>query len=234
MTDSDRRSIAISEAPLSPENYPWRPIRESGVVAEGRFLPTDAIDAELDAAGAAPLLDRHPVLSVGSNASFDVMYKKMVRAGLDTPFAMTITRRPGVAVGHSAHVSLPGYIAAAPYRCANCVRMFVAVHLDDAQLAALDATEPSYIRVEHQGAWLYASRWQVLAVRGRPVTLRSQQELHTILASVDPTWRDQFEGLPGPDVAALLAHNGTINEWRHHWQSAGLTRHAGFDTESGL
>lgn len=228
MTEPDRQSFAVSEEPLPPEQYPWRPTDRPGVLADGRFLPSDEIDRVLAAFRARPMADRHRVLAVGSNASPEVMHRKMARAGLATPLAMTITRHEGVAVGHSAHVSLPGYIAAAPYRCARCVRRFVALHLDDGQLAALDATEPNYNRIEHEGTWIYASRWQVLAVQAIPVTLRPQDDLHSALHAVDPRWSERFGATPAAEVARLLAHDGTVNEWRHHWRSVGLTRHAGF------
>ena len=228
MKGTDLGTQARSPDPLPPVLYPWRATEQPGVLAEGRFLPTDEIDRVLAGHGAAPMADRRRVLSVGSNASPEVMWRKMARAGVTTPLAMTITRHEGVAVGHSAHVSLPGYIAAAPYRCARCVRRFVALHLDDDQLAALDATEPNYDRIEHDGAWVYASRWQVLAVHGLPVTLRTQEDLHVALREADPRWREQFDGASAAEVTKRLAHDGTVNEWRHHWRSVGLTRHAGF------
>jgi hypothetical protein len=228
MTGPDRQSFAVSEEPLPPEQYPWQPTDRPGVLADRRFLPSNEIDRVLAAFGARPMADRHRVLAVGSNASPEVMHRKMARVGLATPLAMTITRHEGVAVGHSAHVSLPGYIAAAPYRCARCIRRFVALHLDDDQITALDATEPNYKRIEHQGTWIYASRWQVLAARGIPVTLRPQDDLHSLLRAVDPWWSERFRATSAAEVARLLAHDGTVNEWRHHWRSVGLTCHAGF------
>jgi hypothetical protein len=228
MTRTGLDDQATNGDPLPPALYPWRATEQPGILADGRFLPTDELDRVLAGFDAAPMADRHRVLSVGSNASPEVMSRKMARAGLTTPLAMTTTRHEGIAVGHSAHVSLPGYIAAAPYRCARCVRRFVALHLDDDQLAALDATEPNYIRVEHRGAWIYASQWQVLAVHGLPVTLRTQEDLHAALHEADPRWHERFDGVSGADVTQQLAHDGTLNEWRHHWRSIGLTRHAGF------
>ena len=150
MTDPDRRSLAVNEEPLPPERYPWQPIDRPGVLAERRFIQSSEVDRVLQTFGANPMANRHRVLAVGSKASFDVMHRKMARAGLVTPLAMTITRRTGVAVGHSAHVSLPGYVAAAPFRRAGYVRRFVAVHLDDEQLAELDSTEPNNTRFEHE------------------------------------------------------------------------------------
>ncbi|MGI9641991.1 MAG: hypothetical protein ACR2N9_04325 [Acidimicrobiia bacterium] len=228
MTEPDMRSFAVREGPLPPEEYPWWPIDRPGVLADRQFLPTDEIDQVLATLGAKRMADRHRVLAVGSNASFDVMHRKMARVGLATPLPMTINPHKGVAVGHSAHVSLPGYIAAAPYQCADCVRRFVAVHLDDDQLDALDATEPNYSRIEHEGAWIYASNWPVIAVGGVPVPLQPQDDLHSVLRSADPEWNGRFGTTSASEVARQLAHDGSVNEWRHHWRSAGLTRHAGF------
>ena len=230
MTDPDQQSLRVNTAPMPPEQYPWRPIDQPGVLADGYFHPSDEIDGLLEARGTSPMAERHRVLSVGSNASFDVVHRKMARAGLAAPLAMTITRHSGIAVGHSAHVSLPGYIAAAPYRCSGCVRRFVALHLDDEQLAALDATEPNYSRIEHEGAWIYASHWQVLAAHEVPVTLRPQVDLHAFLRAVDPLWSDRFPYESPAGVARQLTHDGTVSEWRHHWRSVGLTRDAGFPT----
>ena len=229
----DPGSQADSERTLPPSQYPWRPIDRAGVLVEGRFLPSDEIDGVLASCSAKPMTDRHRVLAVGSNASPTVMHRKMAAAGVTSPLAMTFTRHAGVAVGHSAHVSLPGYIAAAPYRCARCTRRFVALHLDDEQVAALDATEPNYERIQHGDSWLYASRWQVLAVRGLPVTLRPQDDLHAALNATDSRWRERFEATPTAEITRLLAHDGIENEWRHHWRSVGLTRHAGFGSIPG-
>ena len=233
MTDPDRRSLAVNEEPLPPERYPWQPIDRPGVLAERRFIRISEIDSVLQTLGAKLMASRHRVLAVGSNASFDVMHRKMARVGLETPIAMTIMSHTGVAVGHSAHVSLPGYVAAAPYRCAGYVRRFVAVHVDDEQLAPLDSTEPNCARIEHEGTRIYASHWEVLAVRGIPVSLRPQAGLHTFLRAADSRWRDRFGGTVGAEVARQLAHDGTVNEWRHHWRSTGLIRHAGFPIPRG-
>jgi hypothetical protein len=229
MSESKEQSLIVTDSQLPPHRYPWRPIDRPGVLIDRQFVPTTEIDKMLDTLDSAPIADRHHVLAVGSNASPDVIHRKMSRAGIEAPLAMTITRHAGVAVGHSAHVSLPGYVAAAPYRCARCVRRFVALHLDDDQVAALDATEPNYFRVEHDGVWIYASSWQVLAIRNIPVTLRPQADLHSTLSAADRVWDDRFGAMKPTEVATLLSHDETINEWRHHWRAIGLTRHAGFD-----
>lgn len=223
--------MAEPAASLDPGGYPWTPVRGSGVLVDGHFEVTAEIDDVLDTHGASPMRSRHRVLAVGSNASADVMDRKMARVGVRSPLPMTVVRHDGIAVGHSAHVSLPGFIAAAPYRCGRCSRRFVMVHPDDEQVEALDATEPNYVRTDHDGAWLYASRWQVLAHDGMPVTLRPQADLHRTLAEIDERFRERFAERMPADVTGMLAHDGSVNEWRQHWQAAGFTRHAGFDLD---
>lgn len=214
-------------ASFDPSGYPWQPIPEPGVIVGGTFRPTAVPDEMLASQGAAPMRMRHPVLAVGSNASAAVMDRKLAAAGICSALPMTVGRHDGLAVGHSAHVSMPGYIAAAPYRCGRCRRPFVVVHPDDDQLEALDATEPNYERVRYGEVWVYRSRWEVLAVGGLPVTLRPQRDLHRTLTEVDPRFRQRFAGRPPHEVTASLAHDGSTNEWRHHWRDIGLTRHSG-------
>ena len=59
---------------------------------------------------------------------------------------MTVADVPGIVPGVSAHVSRWGYVPAAPVRTpGESSRLFV-LWLDDRQLAALDLTEPNYVR----------------------------------------------------------------------------------------
>ena len=98
-------------------------------------------------AGAAPLAERTLVVAVGSNASPDVMRCKFARAGVDATVPFVRVRLGGIAVGHSAHVSLAGYVAAAPYHAPGATATFTASLLDDDQLECLDETERTYTRL---------------------------------------------------------------------------------------
>lgn len=70
----------------------------------------------------------------------------------------------GVLVGHSAHVSVGGYIPAAPYAGAGSTQVMLG-WFEPAQLALLDATEPNYERRHlDAGVDVYVSRWGVIAV----------------------------------------------------------------------
>lgn len=225
---ADAPGYDVSGYDADAVSYPWAPVAHAGVLADGVFTSTDRPDELLAARGTPGIDDRHGVVAVGSNGSAAVMHRKMRDAGVSTTVAMTIDPHESLAVGHSAHVSMPGYIAAAPYRCPRCRRSFVTVHVDDDQLAALDATEPNYVRSRLGSTWIYASRWGVLAIGGLPISLRSQADLHTTLADADPVFRDAVAALEPDDAAASLAHDGDGDPWRHHWASAGFVRHDGF------
>lgn len=177
----------LDPSPDAPELYPWP---EQGVQAamlhrEGvRELDPRAdleqVDEALRDEGAAPLADRTLVVAVGSNQSPAVIAAKYRRFGLvspvTTPFLSCIVQE--LAVGHSAHVSARGYIAAAPHHAPGAVTELVATWFDAAQLEIVDRSEPNYERIELTQAGhplelptgqrparfaVYASRWGVIA-----------------------------------------------------------------------
>ncbi len=94
----------------------------------------------------APVLDgRHAVVAFGSNAAPAQLAAKFGSA--TGTIAVTRARLTGFAVGHSPHVSSPGYmpwvLVAAPGSRVDCALLW----LDDRQRAVLDATEPNYVLV---------------------------------------------------------------------------------------
>lgn len=213
-------------SPRPPEDYPWPtplpPLAVLGVdgdTEEVADLP--ALEAALHAAGASPLTERQLVLAVGSNRNPQVIAAKYAHAGLLTPdsvatgmVAATVT---GLAVGHSAHASAPGYVPAAPYAAPGTSTELTALWVTDEQAAAIDETEPNYERLTLPAAQfalalavgdapeesqVYASRHGVIG-RLRPLPLHAtQQELFGRLAAlVDP---DPFEG-DAAEVCARLA-----------------------------
>lgn len=125
----------------------------------------------------APVDIRTLVVAVGSNAAPGVM-----RGKLEVPDGRyTLPMVPGtvtnLAVGHSAHVSKKGYLAASPYHADGRTSDVVALWLDRRQLAMLDATEPNYVRklvhaedyrLELAGGerpdryYLYESKWGLI------------------------------------------------------------------------
>lgn len=187
-----------------PSGYPWAEPVRAGVLHHDRFVEDDP---------AAEFGERVPVVAVGSNASPAVLARKLgglLETGLPVEPAVVA----GLHIGHSAHVSAPGYVAAAPARGTRPQPVTVS-WFDATQLAVLDATEPSYRRIPLPesmpcrrvsgtgrvgplvaGAQVYESRHGVLAEGGRPVPLRSQAEVFTWLA----------ERLPR-ELGAALAHD---------------------------
>jgi len=179
-----------------PQAYPWAvPLRE-GVLDDQGFRAADI--------GEPAPGQRTAVLASGSNASPEVVRDKLgptLGAGADAHVVFTAVLVPGLGVGHSAHVSRPGYVAAAPYRQRDsrpaAALTFALAWFTPAQLARIDETEPQYRRLPlpvdlparvRPGAapvrevQLYVSRHGVLAQDEEPVTLRSQEELFTWLS----------------------------------------------------
>lgn len=129
---------------LPPAGYPWAEPVRPGLLVLDEFTETATTLSETTA-DEELLSGRVPVAAVGSNASPTVLRAKLgalLRTGL--PVARATVRYLGI--GHSAHVSTRGYVAAAPFRRAGAAPVTVA-WLDAAQLEAMDATEPNYRRV---------------------------------------------------------------------------------------
>jgi hypothetical protein len=145
---------------IDPLEYPWT----DGVVLAARGPRTG-----------------RAVVAVGCNAAPSVLRDKLTRSGANTHVAVAPVRIDGLAVGHSAHVSVRGYIPATPY-AAPGVRTDVHVSwFDDDQLAAIDETEPNYERIPFGDVEVYVSRWGVLAVDGAPIPFKTQRGLHDAL-----------------------------------------------------
>lgn len=125
-------------APLS-----WRD-GECLVEREGSAPTT--LDEALREHAAPVLADRTGVLAVGSNRSVGTLLTKFAAASVSTVIPSVPVTVRGIAAGFSAHVSVPGFIAAAPFRASVASLRGVISTLDDRQLACLDATEPNYVR----------------------------------------------------------------------------------------
>jgi len=174
-----------------PHDYPWAVALREGVLDDRGFH--ERIAQECWPSG------RSPVLASGSNASPDVLRDKLgprLGGGADHQVPLTPVTVPGLGVGHSAHVSRPGYVAAAPYRARDAGAppgaTYALAWFTPTQLERLDETEPQYrrallpddlpVRTRSTGqlvpgAQLYISRHGLLAEDGVPLPLRSQQEV---------------------------------------------------------
>ena len=132
---------------------------EAASAATSRGGGADSLDRTLRRLGAAPLAERTPLLAVGSNAAASVVRHKLARRGVGivVPLLTGVVRH--LAVGHTAYVSRGGYVPAAPVHRSRARTPVVLQLLDDDQLAAIDATEPGYDRVE-----LSSTRYPLLAL----------------------------------------------------------------------
>ncbi|MCK0111667.1 hypothetical protein MWU75_05900 [Ornithinimicrobium sp. F0845] len=160
---------------LHPSGYPWSEPVRTGLLGDRGF----------DQGSPGDLDGRVPVVAVGSNASPVVLAGKLARLlGPGLPVAAAEVH--GLAVGHSAHISARGYVAAAPVQ-GDGVRSLTVCWFDEAQLATLDATEPNYRRVQLPGsmpclvagapltgAEVYESVHGVLGEDGTPLELLDQ------------------------------------------------------------
>jgi hypothetical protein len=238
---------------LDPLQYPWGPPEAPGVVHGDDFLPLGPaadLNAVLFEVNAAPLDARSLVVSIGSNSSPDVMRRKFSNYGQPVSRILPLVRGQilNIGVGHSAHVSKAGYIAAAPYsRMGECTTVWVS-WLDEGQLMALDETEPNYRRIELNGEdcglvldtgdrpetfSLYASSWGVLTDgQGQKLPLMEQPELFQYLAG-----RVTAEGLqagtsvfdgPPERVVEQLALPSVQAEAREWFRAAGLAAQVEF------
>jgi hypothetical protein len=200
------------------------------------------LEAVLAAAGVPGLAARTAVVAVGSNGAPAVLAAKLRRGGGDPVAPMLPGRVADLAVGHSAHVSRAGYVAAAPYRAPGARTAVVVVLLTADQVRCVDATEPNYARrrvdvaldaplpMRLPGA-LYVSRRGVLAGApaapgGEVLTLRPQRRVwaHLRAAGALPP------GLPDDDrdLAVALAADASRREVvRTRLQALGLVRRCG-------
>lgn len=200
-------------AQAHPAGYPWQEPAHSGILTAGGLRRRPP--------GAEDLRDRVPVVAVGSNAATAVLARKLggqLRRGL--PLVRAVVH--GLGVGHSAHASAGGYVAAAPFVTAGGPPSRVVVTwLDEAQLRLMDATEPNYRRVllpsgatcrtvdgaVLAGAQVYDSRHGLIADAGRPLPLASQDRVLSWLARRLP--HPHGDALAGDDPHGWLRRTAT-------------------------
>lgn len=170
---------------MHPSDYPWAVPPVTGTVRP------DGVEV-----GALPsaddLAERTPVVAVGSNASPDVLVRKLrhlLESGL--PIAPAVVE--DITVGHFAQVAARGFVAAAPTLSPGARSELAVGWFDEAQLARLDETEPNYRREvltsscmwaggDVAGAQIYVSDHGLLADEGEVLPLRPQVEVLAWLA----------------------------------------------------
>lgn len=175
---------------LDPLDYPYDPIDRPGLLTADGFVPGAPV---APGAAAVPGVGE-ALLAVGSNACAEVLVGKLTGLLGSLPAAPCTVA--DLAIGHGAHVSRPGFLAAAPFRRAGARTDAVVLWPTAEQLSALDTTEPSYDRVwlsaeryplwvgtvRPTGCWVYATRFGLLTNPARqPLSLRSQVEVYQSL-----------------------------------------------------
>ncbi|WBB59987.1 hypothetical protein O7599_31305 [Streptomyces sp. WMMC500] len=176
MPDRTLEALGLATVPLlEPLTYPGPPVPGPTLLAGDRLLPLrpapgglgrwrvaqgraeTELDEALAALGQAPAAERFAVLALGSNAAPGQVRHKLTRLGLPAVVPVTPAAVGGLGVGVSAHISRPGYVAAAPYADEAAEARLWVTWLDDGQLRAVDGTElPNYGR-----ALLPAARFPV-------------------------------------------------------------------------
>jgi hypothetical protein len=243
MTADWRIGTSPADAPLT---YPGTPppgdallyntslypvIRPNGVTELGDWVISSAgrqirIDDMLATANAVPMSERTPLIAVGSNRNPAQLVRKLCDpAQLAAYRVMPITqiRVHGIAVAHSAHIGVHGYV---PYTAVARPGWHThwAVWADPDQVAAIDGTEGNYTVVTGTGQvklwhdlqfeireWrMYRSRWGALRFPPdlEPLVPETQQSVWRRLLSLE--WFRVL--LPTPVVdpaaaAALFAHD---------------------------
>jgi hypothetical protein len=213
---------------------------EASAAGVGEWAAADGrtLDEVLTAAAAPVMAARIPVLAVGSNASPAQLLRKFARAGARAAVPVTAVTARGLAVGVSAHVSVPGYVPATPVPDPGAVSRLFVTWLDAAGLAVMDETEPNYDRAAVDPSCeveltpgrliapclLYVSKHGYLAdATGGPRRLAGQQALISGLLADVP-------GLPevaGPTVDEWLIRTRDAHvrdQIRQLFRSAGLVR----------
>ena len=223
--------------------YPGRALGRPILLTSDGERPLDAadlvvptrLDGRLRAAGGSPWEHRRLVVAVGSNASLATIRAKLRWHRTSPVLPLVPGILVGVSVGHSAHVSLGGYVAAAPYdRPGGAVRV-AAGWFDDDQLRALDGSEPNYRRARLPTSRyplsllhldpppefeVYRSVWGVLTVDDRVLPLRAQRSLHRVLAS-DPWLARRVPLADSPSAVRALRDRRLQVEIRRHWARSG-------------
>ncbi len=242
--DGPRLVLAGCEHPVRPRHgHPLGRARATSCPACAE-LPGSAaglpLRSALAALDVAPLADRTPVLAVGSNAASPVIRHKLVAHGASTVVPVVTGLVRGLGVAHSAHVARGGYVPAAPVHVPSARTRVVLQLLDDDQLAAVDATEPNYDRVEVTASryplvltggarprrvHLYASRRGVLDLPGQAPRSLLPQRL--VLSALGAAGVPHTSGHP-EEVSARLASSPEVRDAVHRaLDDLGLVRASG-------
>ena len=229
------RTAALGQWPVRLTGQS-RPVKHTGT--------GPPLDRVLREEAAAPVGQRTPVLSVGSNASPAQLRRKLASAGLRTLVPMTAVRAHGLAVGVSAHVSRPGYVPATPIADPAAVSGMWVLWLDADAVIALDATEPNYQRMSVPacypirltsgaavpGCSVYVSRHgYLISSGGEPRPLTDQATLISGLLAEMPALTALAGATPGEWIRRTRDER-VRDAIRGLFRAAGIVRETGLGT----
>ncbi|WP_431780438.1 hypothetical protein [Streptomyces chumphonensis] len=198
---------------LDPLVYPGRSVTAPVVLCGDDLLPLGRVEEDAFVAEG-----RVPVLAVGSNAAPAQLRHKFALGGVSGTVPMVPVRVGGLAVGHSGHVSVAGYVAYSPFPAADRVADVVLLWLDEGQLGVIDASERvNYRRVElprdrfpvrgsGRGVHVYVSSRGLLAGDGgAPREAGEQRRVMSELLSASPRLREVLGASPEEWVRRVAA-----------------------------
>jgi hypothetical protein len=220
-------------------------VRLGQASVEQRTGQSNCLNYVLLTSNVAPVDSRHMMVSIGSNASPAVMRRKLRQRSVNATIAFVQANVSGLRVGHSAHVSVPGYIAAAPVLEPSATTPVVVSLLDAEQLECLDATEPNYTRTlltaevcqleleagERPASFLlYVSKHGVLAPPGQdPLRLMSQQDVYERLRGQLEPVASLFRDSDTQSVMSRLSRDEALRS-----ELLACFRESGWATQSGF
>jgi hypothetical protein len=220
---------------LTPDT--WQPLTPRAGQRLGAWEASGAaLDDLLRTYGEPGIADRHPVLAVGSNGAPAQLRHKFARAQVPGAVPMTPAEVAGVGVGVSAHVGRAGYVPATAVHTPGTTSRLVVCWLTTPQLAAVDATEGAYWRVDlppdrfpvtlPSGERLptcaaYVSKHGCLLEDDHPRPLTTQRDLLTKLLAASTALRALLGDTPEEAVARAAADETTRTAARRVFTTEG-------------
>lgn len=206
--------------------YPYPAPPQSYLQAGDRMLDLSAM--EVDMAG------RVPLLAYGSNAAPEVLRRKLGPASEPVPAVRG--QLEGFDVVYSAHVSAYGAVPATLWPCPGAELPVFVIHLTEAQLEAIAATEPNYecrsleaviCRLEDGSALhrisAYVSRHGSLLRRGSPIAVAEVATRGRSLPAIGQ--RAAIDGVrravcPEADLESFIAEAASVPALPSRWTAA--------------
>jgi hypothetical protein len=207
----NERSDVVERAMGYPYTAPWRPFIQLG----HQTLEPAEVEIELD--------ERTPMLAYGSNASPEVLARKLALS--DQPVLVVPAWLDDFDVVYSAHISPYGAIPATLQRSPGTKVRIHVVYMTSAQVGLVSATEPNYEAATIEGAVCrvdgertifdpsaYLSRHGCLLLNSSEVALSAVRASGRGFAALsEPEVIEQVRGVlcPDDDLGAFVLANVT-------------------------